>query len=144
MRGDQVLRCYRRPENSGGEGRGIASPRNLEPQSFLFALCREVLIDPLTQIPCIAANYIVVIRVVAFGPAEDQDPDLLFCDFIGAIADMTIDDIQQEFCEQTRTPQAATCSDASRKLPPGILHMGMMFDSTCLRRRRSDPRSDLR
>ena len=108
----------------------VAPTRNLKSQRLLFALRREVLLEPLSQITSIASNDIVLVRVITLCPAEDQNPNLLFCDLIRAIADVTIDYVQQKFCEQPRPPQAATCGDASHKLPPGITLMCMSVGRT--------------
>lgn len=108
---------------SEGKGWSISSARNLDQQSFFFAFCRKILIEPFAEIPCVATNNVVVIRIVTFRSSKDQNPDLLFRNLISSIMDIAINDIQQECSEALGTPQRTARGDASRQLPTRVIRI---------------------
>lgn len=112
--------CLDFPE---GKDWSISSARNFDQQSFFFAFCRKIFIEPFAEIPRVATNDVVVIRIVTLRSSKDQNPNLLLCNFISSIMNIAIDDIQQECGEALGTPQRAARRDASRQLPTGIIRV---------------------
>src|SRR5579863_9607195 len=94
------------------EQRDVPSHRYVDADGFLASNPRKVFGQSFPELPRIIADDIVIIGAIRGWAAKDRDPDLVLADCSPASCQHLGDDVEKKICEQTRTGEVRTTSNA--------------------------------